>query len=129
MNKLARRSIRQRVNGQAEGQQGALVYVGAASCGRAAGALELKEAVKAFLDENKKSARVIEVAASGPVTLSPSWTSRCPQPRVSYNNVNAKTLQMILKSHFVNGEPTRNLLSDTSGPMISTASPVSACPC
>jgi len=87
-----------------------IVYVGAASCGRAAGALELKEAVKAFLDENKKSARVIEVGCIGPCYLEPLVDIKMPgQPRVSYNNVNAKTLQMILKSHFVNGEPHKKL--------------------
>ena len=87
-----------------------IVYVGAASCGRAAGALELKEAVKAFLDENKKSARVIEVGCIGPCYLEPLVDIKMPgQPRVSYNNVNAKTLQMILKSHFMNGEPHKKL--------------------
>lgn len=87
-----------------------IVYIGAASCGRAAGALELKEAVKAFLDENKKSARVIEVGCIGPCYLEPLVDIKMPgEPRVSYNNVNAKTLQMILKSHFVNGEPHKKL--------------------
>ncbi len=87
-----------------------IVYVGAASCGRAAGALELKEAVKAFLDENLKSARVIEVGCIGPCYLEPLVDIKMPgQPRVSYNNVSAKTLQMILKSHFVNGEPHKKL--------------------
>jgi len=87
-----------------------IVYIGAASCGRAAGALELKEAVKAFLYENKKSARVIEVGCIGPCYLEPLVDIKMPgEPRVSYNNVNAKTLQMILKSHFVNGEPHKKL--------------------
>ncbi|OPX99455.1 MAG: NADP-reducing hydrogenase subunit HndC [Syntrophorhabdus sp. PtaB.Bin047] len=87
-----------------------IVYIGAASCGRAAGALELKEAAKAFLDDNKKSARVIEVGCIGPCYLEPLVDIKMPgQPRVSYNNVNAKTLQMILKSHFVNGEPHKKL--------------------
>ncbi len=87
-----------------------IVYIGAASCGRAAGALELKEAVKTFLDENKKSARVIEVGCIGPCYLEPLVDVKMPgQPRVSYNNVNARTLQMILKSHFVDGEPHKKL--------------------
>jgi len=87
-----------------------IVYIGAASCGRAAGALELKEAAKAFLADNKKSARVIEVGCIGPCYLEPLVDIKMPgQPRVSYNNVNAKTLQMILKSHFVNGEPHKKL--------------------
>ncbi|MDD3846724.1 MAG: NADH-ubiquinone oxidoreductase-F iron-sulfur binding region domain-containing protein [Syntrophorhabdaceae bacterium] len=88
-----------------------IVYIGAASCGRAAGALDLKEAVKTFLDENKQSARIIEVGCIGPCYLEPLVDIKMPgQPRVSYNNVNAKTLQMILKSHFQNGEPHKKLV-------------------
>ncbi len=87
-----------------------IVYIGAASCGRAAGALDLKESVKTFLDENKKSARIIEVGCIGPCYLEPLVDIKMPgEPRVSYNNVNAKTLQMILKSHFQDGTPHKKL--------------------
>jgi len=87
-----------------------IVYIGAASCGRAAGALDLKESVKTFLDENKKSARIIEVGCIGPCYLEPLVDIKMPgEPRVSYNNVNAKTLQMILKSHFLDGTPHKKL--------------------
>lgn len=87
-----------------------IVYIGAASCGRAAGALELKEGVKTFLDENKKSARIIEVGCIGPCYLEPLVDIKMPgQPRVSYNNVNAKMLGMILKSHFIDGVPHKKL--------------------
>jgi NADH-quinone oxidoreductase subunit F len=87
-----------------------IVYVGAASCGRAAGALDLKEGIKTFLDENKKSARIIEVGCIGPCYLEPLIDIKMPgQPRVSYNNVNAKMLGMILKSHFIDGAPHKKL--------------------
>ncbi|MRS05111.1 NADH-quinone oxidoreductase subunit F, partial [bacterium] len=87
-----------------------IVYIGAASCGRAAGALELKEGVKAFLDENKKTARIIEVGCIGPCYLEPLIDIKMPgRPRVSYNNVNAKMLGMILKSHFIDGVPHKKL--------------------
>ena len=87
-----------------------IVYIGAASCGRAAGALDLKEGVKTFLDENKKSARIIEVGCIGPCYLEPLVDIKMPgQPRVSYNNVNPKMLGMILKSHFVDGTPHKKL--------------------
>ena len=87
-----------------------IVYIGAASCGRAAGALDLKEGIKTFLDENKKSARIIEVGCIGPCYLEPLIDIKMPgQPRVSYNNVNAKMLGMILKSHFIDGAPHKKL--------------------
>ncbi len=87
-----------------------VIYIGAASCGRAAGALDLKEGVKSYLDEHQQSARVIEVGCIGPCYLEPLVDIKMPgEPRVSYNNVNAKTLQMILKSHFEAGTPHKKL--------------------
>ncbi len=87
-----------------------IIYIGAASCGRAAGALDLKEGVKEFLDENKLSARTIEVGCIGPCYLEPLVDIKMPgQPRVSYNNVNAKTLPRILRSHFKEGVPHQKL--------------------
>ncbi|MBP1749073.1 MAG: dehydrogenase (quinone) [Deltaproteobacteria bacterium] len=93
-----------------------IVYIGAASCGRAAGALDLKEGVKTFLEENKKSARIIEVGCIGPCYLEPLVDIKMPgQPRVSYNNVNAKMLGMILKSHFIDGAPHKKLAAGHFG--------------
>ena len=87
-----------------------VIYIGAASCGRAAGALDLKERVKTYLEEHQQSARVIEVGCIGPCYLEPLVDIKMPgEPRVSYNNVNAKTLQMILKSHFQAGLPHQKL--------------------
>ncbi|HOW54554.1 MAG TPA: NADH-quinone oxidoreductase subunit NuoF, partial [Syntrophorhabdaceae bacterium] len=87
-----------------------IIFIGAASCGRAAGALDLKEGIKEFLNENKLSAKVIEVGCIGPCYLEPLVDIKMPgQPRVSYNNVNAKTLARILKSHFLDGAPHQKL--------------------
>ena len=87
-----------------------IIYIGAASCGRAAGALDLKEETKTFLDENKLSAKIIEVGCIGPCYLEPLVDIKMPgQPRVSYNNVNSKTLARILKSHFKEGVPLQKL--------------------
>jgi len=87
-----------------------IIYIGAASCGRAAGALDLKEGVKSYLDEHQQTARVIEVGCIGPCYLEPLVDIKMPgEPRVSYSNVNAKTLHMILKSHFQAGVPHHKL--------------------
>jgi len=87
-----------------------IIYVGAASCGRAAGALELLKGIDEFLAENKVAARVIQVGCIGPCYLEPLIDIKLPeQPRVSYNNVNAKTLSIILKSHLLQGVPHAKL--------------------
>ena len=87
-----------------------IIYVGAASCGRAAGALELLAGIDEFLAENKVAARVIQVGCIGPCYLEPLVDIKLPgQPRVSYNNVNAKTLPIILKTHLLKGVPHAKL--------------------
>ncbi|NLW35326.1 NADH-quinone oxidoreductase subunit NuoF [Syntrophorhabdus aromaticivorans] len=83
-----------------------IIYVGAASCGRAAGAPELLSDINRFIEENRVKARVVEVGCIGPCYLEPLVDVKMPgEPRVSYNNVTAKTLQNILKAHFREGIP------------------------
>jgi NADH-quinone oxidoreductase subunit F len=92
--------------GAVEKNREPIIYVGAASCGRAAGALELIEAIKAYLKEHKVKARVMEVGCIGPCYLEPLVDVQMPgQPRISYNNVTPKLLQNILKAHFADGVP------------------------
>ncbi len=87
-----------------------IIYVGAASCGRAAGALNLLAEIKKFVKEKKVKAKIIEVGCIGPCYLEPLIDIKMPgQPRVSYNNVNARTLSMILKSHIIEGVPQAKL--------------------
>ncbi|HWR58242.1 MAG TPA: NADH-ubiquinone oxidoreductase-F iron-sulfur binding region domain-containing protein [Thermodesulfovibrionales bacterium] len=93
-----------------ENSQVPIIYVGAASCGRAAGALEVLKGIGEFLSENKLPALVIQVGCIGPCYLEPLMDIKLPgQPRVSYNNVNEKTLPMILKSHLIEGIPHAKL--------------------
>jgi NADH:ubiquinone oxidoreductase subunit F (NADH-binding)/(2Fe-2S) ferredoxin len=87
-----------------------IIYVGAASCGRAAGALEVLKGIDDFLAENKISARVIQVGCIGPCYLEPLMDIKLTgQPRVSYSNVSDRTLPMILKSHLLEGIPHAKL--------------------
>ena len=87
-----------------------VIYVGAASCGRAAGALDLIKGIEQFIKENNIKARVIQVGCIGPCYLEPLIDIKLPdQPRVSYNNVMAKTLLLILKSHLIEGKPFTKL--------------------
>lgn len=83
-----------------------IIYVGAASCGRAAGALNFLSDINRFIEENRVKAKVVEVGCIGPCYLEPLVDVKMPgEPRVSYNNVTAKTLQNILKAHFQEGIP------------------------
>jgi NADH-quinone oxidoreductase subunit F len=87
-----------------------VLFFGTASCGRAAGAMELIAETQKFLKEKKIKARVVQVGCIGPCYLEPLVDIKLPgQPRVSYNNVTAKTLSMILKSHLLEGVPYAKL--------------------
>ncbi|HNT68268.1 MAG TPA: NADH-quinone oxidoreductase subunit NuoF [Syntrophorhabdaceae bacterium] len=87
-----------------------IIYVGAASCGRAAGALDLLTVVNAFLEEHNIKAKVMQVGCIGPCYLEPLIDIKMPgQPRVSYGNVNEKTLNLVLKSHLMGGTPHAKL--------------------
>jgi len=111
MNKLNKKiSLAKKKWKDLEDNKEPIIYVGAASCGRAAGALEVLKGIDEFLAENKASARVIQVGCIGPCYLEPLIDIKLPgQPRVSYNNVNTKTLPIILKSHLLGGVPHAKL--------------------
>lgn len=111
MNKLNKKiSMAKKKWEDLERSQVPIIYVGAASCGRAAGALEILKGIDNFLAENRVSARVIQVGCIGPCYLEPLMDIKLPgQPRVSYNNVNDRTFSMILKSHLLEGVPHAKL--------------------
>lgn len=107
MNKLNKKiSLARKKWEELENNKEPIIYVGAASCGRAAGALDVLKGINDFLEENKVPARVIQVGCIGPCYLEPLMDIKLPgQPRVSYNNVNEKTLPIILKSQLLEGVP------------------------
>jgi NADH-quinone oxidoreductase subunit F len=111
MNKLNKKiSLAKKKWEELENNKDPIIYVGAASCGRAAGALDLLRGVDEFLIENKVSAKVIQVGCIGPCYLEPLVDIKLPgQPRVSYNNVTEKTLPIILKSELLGGVPHAKL--------------------
>jgi NADH-quinone oxidoreductase subunit F len=107
MNKLNKKiSLAKKKWEELENNKDPIIYVGAASCGRAAGALDVLKGIDEFLIENKVSAKVIQVGCIGPCYLEPLMDIKLPgQPRVSYNNVTEKTLPIILKSELLGGVP------------------------
>jgi NADH-quinone oxidoreductase subunit F len=107
MNKLNKKiSLAKKKWEELENNKDPIIYVGAASCGRAAGALDVLKGIDEFLIENKVSAKVIQVGCIGPCYLEPLVDIKLPgQPRVSYNNVTEKTLPIILKSELLGGVP------------------------
>ncbi|MBN2563647.1 MAG: NADH-quinone oxidoreductase subunit NuoF [Phycisphaerae bacterium] len=89
-----------------------VIYVGAGSCGRAAGATEVIEEIKQHLKKKKVNARVIEVGCIGPCYLEPLVDIQMPgRPRVSYSNMTPKHVAKILDSFLEgNGIPRFHLV-------------------
>ncbi|UCG50469.1 MAG: NADH-quinone oxidoreductase subunit NuoF [Candidatus Latescibacterota bacterium] len=83
-----------------------VIYLGTASCGRAAGALDVLAAVKEELAEHGLEARIVEVGCIGPCYLEPLMDITVPgEPRISYANVTTKKARRIVESYLVEGDP------------------------
>src|SRR5512139_2088035 len=77
----------ERWNALHEGRE-PVVYIGTASCGRAAGALAVLDEVRKTLVEHDLRARIVQVGCVGPCYLEPLLDIEMPgRPRVSYANV------------------------------------------
>ena len=82
-----------------------IIFIGAGSCGRAAGAMQTWEAAEQSLAELGVDARMIEVGCIGPCYLEPLLDVKLPgKPRVSYANVSPDKAGKILKKFFADGE-------------------------
>ncbi|MBN1313324.1 MAG: NADH-quinone oxidoreductase subunit NuoF [Anaerolineae bacterium] len=90
--------------------QSPLIYLGTASCGRAAGAMQVLEAIRTTLEELGSDAQVIQVGCIGPCYLEPLMDIRLSgRPRVSYGKVTPQKVPRILQSMLVEGEPLPKL--------------------
>ena len=82
-----------------------VVYVGAGSCGRAAGAMEVIAAVEQATKRIGVQARILQVGCIGPCYLEPLMDIRKPGlPRLSYANVTAKKAGEIVDALLGRGE-------------------------
>ena len=78
-----------------------LIYLGMASCGKAAGADEILQTIQQTLKEKKLKARIIEVGCIGPCYLEPLVDIVMPgHPRISYANVTPAKVKNIIASNF-----------------------------
>lgn len=88
-----------------------VIYVGAGSCGLAAGAAEVIDAISGHLSHRGLEARVVRVGCIGPCYLEPLVDVQMPgQPRISYSNVSPKLARSLLDAHIVKGEIARHHL-------------------
>lgn len=85
-----------------------VIYIGTGSCGRAAGAGEVLEALSAHVRSRGVAARIVEVGCIGPCYLEPLLDFQMPgRPRISYSNVTPKLAVRILDQFLDNGSVPR----------------------
>jgi NADH:ubiquinone oxidoreductase subunit F (NADH-binding)/(2Fe-2S) ferredoxin/Pyruvate/2-oxoacid:ferredoxin oxidoreductase delta subunit len=88
-----------------------VIYVGAGSCGLAAGAAGVIEAIKSYLAGSGRPADVLRVGCIGPCYLEPLVDVQMPgKPRISYSNVTPELVPELLGSFFEQGEVFRRRL-------------------
>ena len=81
-----------------------MVFIGAGSCGRAAGAMKTREAAEQALKDLGVKPMITEVGCIGPCYLEPLLDVKMPgKPRVSYGNVTPKKAKRILREFLEEG--------------------------
>ena len=81
-----------------------VIYIGTASCGRAAGAVEVLDAIQETLAELQVQATIVQVGCIGPCYLEPLMDIALPgSPRISYANVTPEKARKIVTSSLVEG--------------------------
>ncbi len=94
-----------------------LIYVGAGSCGLAAGAAETIDAIEAFLKTRSLEADIVRVGCIGPCYLEPLVDVKMPgKPRISYSNVSADGVDRLLEVFFEKNEIHKPHLVGHFGP-------------
>ncbi|MBU8923420.1 MAG: NADH-quinone oxidoreductase subunit NuoF [Bacteroidales bacterium] len=87
-----------------------VIFLGTASCGRAAGATTVLDTIRTTLKKRKIKAKIVEVGCIGPCYLEPLMDIQLPgKPRVSYSNVTPKLAKLILESNLIKGNPLSKL--------------------
>src|SRR5512134_995873 len=82
-----------------------VIYLGTASCGIAAGALDVLETIQQTLAELGQTARIVQVGCIGPCYLEPIMDIALPgNPRVSYTNVTPQKVKKILQANLTEGD-------------------------
>ncbi|MCX6269942.1 MAG: NADH-quinone oxidoreductase subunit NuoF [Bacteroidetes bacterium] len=79
-----------------------VIYLGMASCGKAAGAEKVKQVILESLKVHSINAKLIEVGCVGTCYLEPIMDIRAfGWPRISYGNVDEKRAEYIIQKHLV----------------------------
>lgn len=92
------------------------IYINTAACGRATGALSVREQIRAELKNKNIAASVIETGCLGFCHLDPLVAVEKPgRPRIFYGRVTPETASQIIDDYLINGDPRPDLACFTTG--------------
>jgi NADH-quinone oxidoreductase subunit F len=81
-------------------------FVGAATCGRAAGATEVLQVLRDHIERKKINAKVVEVGCLGPCSFEPLViVHKSGAPRVCYANIGPEEIVQILENYVLGDDP------------------------
>ena len=87
-----------------------VIHIGTATCGTAAGALDVLESVQQTLAAIQPAASVVQVGCIGPCYLEPLMDVTVPgSPRISYANVTPHSAKRILERYLTKNDPSLDL--------------------
>ncbi len=93
-----------------------VIYVGAGSCGLAAGAGAVLDGLHGYLADHGVAATVVQVGCIGPCYLEPLVDFQMPgQPRLSYGNMTAELATKTLEALLAGGVPRSRLVGVLEG--------------
>lgn len=83
-----------------------MIYIGAGTCGLAAGAGETMEQFKLELGKRNLTAQITTVGCIGMCVREPLVDVQLPnQPRITYGNVKLEMVARIIDEHIIGGKP------------------------
>ncbi|HEX72982.1 MAG TPA: NADH-quinone oxidoreductase subunit F, partial [Candidatus Hydrogenedentes bacterium] len=92
-------------------------FVGAATCGRAAGAADVLQSLEEEITRRDIAARVVEVGCLGPCFLEPLVIVHKPGlPRVCYGNVGGEEIKTIFNNYVLGNDPCTQWALGKMGP-------------
>ena len=87
-----------------------VIYFGAASCGRAAGIIEIKKTAEESLERLKVNARLVEVGCIGPCCYEPLIYIQKPgKDPICYSNMTPDKVEQLLESYLIRDEPMSDM--------------------
>ena len=96
--------------GKLKTKKGIIIYVGAASCGRAAGCDAVTDAIKKYLKENNLKADILEVGCIGLCCFEPIiYIQIDGKPPVCYANLTPKGVHSLLEDVIQKGNLRKDL--------------------